>query len=95
MVNFIEGLKRMVDLALENELTPPFIALVSEENPQLTHIPDKTLWPALINTEFHGVVKVDVYKDSQYIEQSAFGWSKDFVKVVSADNLLRGLLEHG
>jgi len=90
---FIDYLCEMVDLALEHELEPPFVALVSEENPSLTHIPNKTMWPALVVSERIGVVKVGIYKDSQFIERSPFGYSPDYIKVVSGYNFFKGLVE--
>jgi len=95
VVNFIEVLTQSVDVALENKLEPPFVALASEENPYLTHIPNKTMWPALIVSACHGVVLVDVYKDSQYIENSGFCYSPDFIKLVGGARLIKALLESG
>jgi len=93
MRSFIDYLSEMVDLALDHKLKPPFVALVSEENPSLTHIPNKTMWPALVISTRVGVVKVGIYKDSQFIEQSPFGYSPDFIKVVSGYDFFKGLTE--
>lgn len=93
MDSFIDHLTRMVNVALANHMEPPFVALVSEENPYLQHIPNKTMWPALIVSSHDGVVKVGVYKDSQYIEQSPAGWSVDFIQVINGYALFESVVE--